>query len=285
MTTERTAFKIPRDSNLNYLPFVYFLPEDMFYKLPTLYKIPRELGGIIHDENMIKLIKSDQFLDDITDAIAMLILPHLGFGGKLNQFTGYSLVYFVACQTQLWVKLLEEVTGWGLNQLFKLKPTTTIHFFETDYIKNVMAQVAERGKNIEAIKNLLAVQREFPCDEDFEQVLSNVRIDFYRKWYHTRSKVGIMASLEEFLESDDGDYYSKVAVDPRNMAEVVASEDYCQRFKSMLSERDLKILELREDGYIFEEIAEKLGYKTHSAVVKRMQAIKEVFLEYEKKHK
>jgi len=69
------------------------------------------------------------------------------------------------------------------------------------------------------------------------------------------------------------------------MAEVVASEDYCQRFKSMLSERDLKILELREDGYIFEEIAEKLGYKTHSAVVKRMQAIKEVFLEYEKKHK
>ena len=35
------------------------------------------------------------------------------------------------------------------------------------------------------------------------------------------------------------------------------------------------------EGYTLEEIADRLGYKTHSAVVKRMEAIKKRFLRYE----
>ena len=44
----------------------------------------------------------------------------------------------------------------------------------------------------------------------------------------------------------------------------------------------MAILELRVEGYTFGEIADKLGYKTHSAVVKRMEAIKKRFIQYEK---
>ena len=58
-------------------------------------------------------------------------------------------------------------------------------------------------------------------------------------------------------------------------------EDFCQRFKATLSPKDMAILELRVEGYGYQEIADKLGYKTHSAAVKRMEAIKRRFIQYE----
>lgn len=42
-----------------------------------------------------------------------------------------------------------------------------------------------------------------PCDEDFENWNTNVRIDFIRKWYHTRSKKLQMVSLEACMEDED----------------------------------------------------------------------------------
>ena len=61
----------------------------------------------------------------------------------------------------------------------------------------------------------------------------------------------------------------------------MAGEDFCQRFKATLSPKDMVILELRVEGYGYQEIADKLGHKTHSAVVKRIEAIKWRFIQYE----
>ena len=36
------------------------------------------------------------------------------------------------------------------------------------------------------------------------------------------------------------------------------------------------------EGQTYEEIADRLGYKNHSGVVKRMEAIKKRFIQYEK---
>jgi len=123
------------------------------------------------------------------------------------------------------------------------------------------------------------VVREMPCDEDFEDWNTNVRKDFLRKWYHTRSKKVQMVPLETIV-GDDEDAILVTAADPRDMAEMVASEDYCRRFKARLSNRDREILELREDGYTSNEIADKIGYKNHSGVIKRLKFIKEEFLKY-----
>ena len=40
-------------------------------------------------------------------------------------------------------------------------------------------------------------------------------------------------------------------------------------------------MELRVEGYTYEEIADRLGYKTHSGVIKRMEAVKKRFIQYE----
>jgi hypothetical protein len=120
-----------------------------------------------------------------------------------------------------------------------------------------------------------------PCEEDFERFRTYVRTDFIRKWYHTRSERVQIVPFEECTRGSDEDYHSTIVSDPYDMSEHSASEDYCQRFKKRLSERDLEILEMREDGFTFEDIAEKLGYKNHSGVVKRMQAIKKEFIKYQ----
>ena len=66
-----------------------------------------------------------------------------------------------------------------------------------------------------------------------------------------------------------------------------------ERFTSTLSKRDREILDLKAKGFTDKEIAEKVGYKTHSAVVKRMQKIaslledfsREDYREYQKTFK
>ena len=52
------------------------------------------------------------------------------------------------------------------------------------------------------------------------------------------------------------------------------------QFKATLSEKDMQILELRMSGDTLEEIAEKLGYKNHSGVLKRIRKIGQAYEAY-----
>ena len=46
-------FKVSRSSNLAFLPFVFFLPEDLIVKCPTLYSLPRCMSMIACSEEHI----------------------------------------------------------------------------------------------------------------------------------------------------------------------------------------------------------------------------------------
>jgi hypothetical protein len=290
MPTQFAAYSIPRDSNLNYLPFMYILPFESVSKYPTLRRIPRCLGEVARSQKFIDLIDSDQFLNEIIDAVSALAFPHFGFGGWKEHYTGYSPVWQLSNALNLWTHLLEQETGWGLQRLLRIPADEVIPYFDPDFIKDVMSRIVKRGISEHGLQPILDVVREMPCHEDFEDYRTNVRIDFYRKWYHTRSKIK-MVSLEICMSSEDdegdaGDFIEFTVADTRrDIAVLVESDDYIARFKALLSDKDRTILEMREDGYTFEEIAGKLDYKNHSGVVKRMQAIKEAYLEYESKNK
>ena len=273
--------RISRDSNLIHLPIMYFLPEEVFYSCPTLRTLPRKVRDVIYSEEMMEIVNSDQFMNELKNAVSHIVFPHLGFHGWKEHYSGYFPGWTVSYMTGLWSQLLELEIGWSFNKLFEFSPYEEIPFFETDLINDVMANIVGIGCGYANIQEILDICREMPCDEDFEPGLSRARIDFIRKWYHTRSKVGVMASLESVMENGDRDYYSRVPASSHNLEELAASENFCQRFKQRLSEKDLAILELREDGFTFEEIAERLEYKSHSGVVKRMQAIKKEFLKYQ----
>ena len=170
--------------------------------------------------------------------------------------------------------------GWGVQKLFCLPPNFEIPFFEADDVQAMMKQVVEQTIGEQDWGPMLEAVREMPCDEDFEKWDTHVRKDFLRKWYHTRSKRVRTVSLEACMEDKDSKIHSLPAPEG-DFAEQAAEKDFCNRFKAALPERDRTILELRGEGYGYQEIADKLGYKTHSAVIKRMEAIKKRFVRYE----
>lgn len=273
-------YQFSYDSPVRYLPLAYMLPYDVISRYPTLSKLPRSMGALNAIPGWGKVILSQQFLNEIMDAVASLAFPHFGFGGWKEHYSGYSPVWRLSYALPLWAKGVEKVRGWGVQALFALPPDYEIPFCDPEDVRQVMKQVVEQTIEEQGWGPMLEVIRDVPCEEDFENWDTNVRKDFLRKWYHTRSKRVQTVSLEECMEDENSNIHS--LPDPKgDFTEQVESEDFCQRFKTTLSQKDMAILELRVEGYTLEEIADRLGYKTHSAVVKRMEAIKKRFLQYE----
>ena len=104
--------------------------------------------------------------------------------------------------------------------------------------------------------------------EDYETTSSTGKTDFMRKWHHNRS--GKPSSLDEMMASEDGDVYD--VADPRSEFEqTIISEMQVTAFSEQnITAKDQEILKLRMDGYTEQEIADKVGYKTASAVHKRI---------------
>lgn len=271
------TYKFPCDIPLRYLPLVYMLPYDLLIRCPTLRRLPRSMGALNAPE-WAGVIQSQQFLNEVMDAVASLAFPHFGFGGWKEHYTGWCPVWRLSYALPLWAKGVERLRGWGVQALFNLPPNFEIPFFDPEDVKAVMKLVVEQTIEEQGWGPMLEVIREMPCDEDFEKWDTNVHKDFLRKWYHTRSKRVQTVSLEGCMEDEDSGIHSLPAGDFTGQVE---EADFCQRFKATLSEKDMAILELRVEGYTFGEIADRLGYKTHSAVVKRMEVIKKRFIQYE----
>ena len=197
---------ISHDSNLLYLPLMYFLPEDTIVKCPTLYALPRKVREILYSEERIAIVNSDAFYGEIMDASTHEAFPHFGFRGRKEDYTGYCPVWMLSHMMNAWVNLLEAEIGWNLNALIQIPSSQNIPFFPPEYIKAMMGRVVQRAIKEYDWQPTLDVVREMPCDEDFEKRHSNVRKDFLRKWYHTRSKVK-MVSLEMCLEDDGHGIY------------------------------------------------------------------------------
>lgn len=124
--------------------------------------------------------------------------------------------------------------------------------------------------------------KEFRCFEDFDYRNSRQKIDHYRKWYHTRVKNITVESLEEikerYAENNDGMDWD-IPDERSDMNRTVLEPMVVSEFLASFSETDRQILIMRMEGITLEKIAEKLGYKTHSAIHKR---IRKIGLAYEK---
>lgn len=145
------------------------------------------------------------------------------------------------------------------------------------YLRYIVPKVMEKYNMNVAIQTA----EEFRCFEDFDFRNRRQKTDFYRKWYHTRTKHP-MISLEEFKENyaecHNGQEWEEYD-DRQDFEEAVLSEILVEQFKATLSEKDMAILQMRMEGKTLEEIAEKLSYKNHSGVLKR---IRKIGLAYEK---
>ena len=273
--------------NAEFIPAYLFIPEEIIQKCPQeIKRLPRQVGRFFRDWNTIEIIESDLFLELIIDAYASMVWPYMGVGGSMERFSGYEPAWIFAHSPAYWIQgLMDAGVMPTAEELGNLSPETYVDFVSLEAASALLSFIVPLTMEKHDMPEIIEVAREFRCFEDFDTRNSNQKTDFYRRWYHTRS-IHAELSLEQLLhpdseEDEDGKKKERDLPDPRVDVdeEVVAAVD-ADRFLAGLSEKDRQILLLRLSGHTLEEIADKLGYKNHSGVLKRIRKIGNAYEKY-----
>ena len=127
----------------------------------------------------------------------------------------------------------------------------------------------------QSVPEIMQITKKHGAHEDFNPNVkdNHDRIDFERKWYHTRTKLGIMLSFDD-LDPDDE---SLACWDDESKDDEQAFVDLTKRFLASLDDeidRDIVLFKLK--GKTQSEIAEELGF-SQSAIAKRLKKIEAKF--------
>ncbi len=131
---------------------------------------------------------------------------------------------------------------------------------------------------VESVPEIMGVSKDIGAHEDFATTANTNfdKVDFNRQWDHTRTRVGEMESLNQMedLEHKTPEFATEFSdEDPQAQLEMV--ETIKEFYAFLGDETDVKIFKLKANGYTQKQIAERLGFKTHSAVGKRLKKIEE----------
>ena len=171
------------------------------------------------------------------------------------------------------LKLIEEQPEKAEEILMQFMDANGAFDGDADRLLHNAVETAMKTMNYEEVAKVI---QGTPAYEDFNHSKKNNyrAADFDRKWNHTRTKVETVSMTD--LENEDN--ARQGIADPRaDTAETAIANIKQDKFWAAISEDDKKLLRLRMDGLTHEEIAKQLGYKTHSAVTKRLQKLKENF--------
>ncbi|MGM9636589.1 MAG: hypothetical protein ACI3YK_01235, partial [Eubacteriales bacterium] len=131
----------------------------------------------------------------------------------------------------------------------------------------------------QSVPEILGVAKKNGAHEDFNLSIAENRdkIDFDRKWDHIRTKLGKPLSLDELAVSDPSALENGRSMFDSSDDEYEALEN---QFLDTLNGADREIYLMRKQGLTQKEIAERLGYKSHSAVTKRMEIMKKALIDF-----
>lgn len=136
----------------------------------------------------------------------------------------------------------------------------------TQVVNETLLETVMQGQQLPEINE---IAHKYQTHEDFGDKRNVDSINFHNKWTHAKTKIGEMLSLESLDESVP--------------ASVNTDADYNllrDLFCLTLDDTDSAIFYLIEDGKTQREIAAVLGYKTPSAVSKRVRAIQKKYEEF-----
>ena len=270
--------------NADLIPAFYFIPKSILDKCGSeLNSIPRNPHRLLHDWNAIAMVESDLFLLAIIDAYSFMVWPFMGLGAKREIYSGYEPSWIYAHAAPYWIQELQEekILPTAKELLKNGGVDETFGYVSEEEISDLFSWLVPQTMARHNMNAVIDTAKEFRCFEDFDYRNSRQKIDFYRKWYHTRAKISV-ESLDElkerYAENNDGMDWD-IPDDRSDMNRTVLEPMAVNEFLSSLSKTDRQILTMRMEGSTLEEIAEKLGFKTHSAVYKR---IRKIGLAYEK---
>lgn len=280
----KEVFILPSDSNIQFLPAFYFLPAELVAVSKECFEIPRCPMELTDEpDKWAALINSDVFLQLVMEGIAYLAWPHIGVVDPKEVFSMDDPLYRWIFGIPQHIKHLYEI-GYDLNKIFKMKRGEYFRFLSMEEAHMYMDFLMKCSIHEQDMQPIIEFIKRNRCDEDFAARRSNAKIDFMRKRYHTRNFADrVEASFDQVNEKVQKEYqrtgndiqdYS-INVEEDAIGNVVVDE-----FKQTLTENDMNILELRMQGYTYEEIAKQMGYKNHSGIIKRIRRIAEAWLDF-----
>lgn len=144
-------------------------------------------------------------------------------------------------------------------------------------IDETLIETVMQGQQVPAI---FGVSKKLPQHEDFTERLNQDKINFYNKWTHAKTKLGAPLFFSELSEDESTNIEGVknfFANDPAEEQRYIFLRD---EFAKTLSSTDKEIYYLSEKGLTQKEIADRLGYKTHSAVSKRKKIMNKDFKKF-----
>lgn len=133
----------------------------------------------------------------------------------------------------------------------------------TEVVNETLMNAVMQGQQFQELNE---IAHGAPAHEDFNSKTSHEWINFCHHWEHDKTLVGAVLSLDGFEDITPSDFST--------------DEEYSilrNAFCETLDDTDAEIFRLREVGYTQAEIADRLGFKNHSAVTKHLKSMREKF--------
>ena len=275
---------IPYNDNLIWLPLFYALPEELVKKRPGYLDIPRNIHQLMDSPEHMVLIKEEAFLELVWDCYAWAVWQFIqvpkkdgtyqNIPGTWDNYSGdfplWRWVYEIVSHIRA---KFETDLDMGMKRLIYMKKWEKVPMLSFQQFGNMVGNLTDMivsEQNWQPTIDEIWKNRQI---EDYDGSSTHSR-DFMRSWTHSRTAKHV--SIEELMETGekvDGDVLFEIE-DPRSQfEEKVVGEMQMEQFRNGLTERDKTILQMRYEGHSLQEIADKVGFKTASAVKKHIDKI------------
>ena len=270
------VIKIPKNGGKAWLTLFYSLPQEFVSKRPVYLN---------------SLTKDDTFLELVWDCVAWSAWQYFeipyqnGSGyreipGSPAQYSGDFPLWRLSYSMLPLLRDKFEVSGFSFQQLYNVPEGTELPWLTYQQFGNLIGTLVPeiiQEQNWQPMIDEIWNNRTL---EDFDKRGSQVKLDFMRSWGHSRSRKKTV-SIEQLAEEAEENGTDFDIPDTRSEFEnSVLSELQIAEFAARFSGRDKKILEMKMEGHTAQEIAEAVGYQTHSAVLKRIRHIADCYEDF-----
>ena len=248
---------------VSFLTLFYLFPKEALeLNAKELVDMPRHVLDVMESPYWSAQVNGDLFLSIVCELTARYVWPVLR-KQHYEAFSKDAPEKQLAQMAGYWASLIRKHLPQYSAEQMKLLPREWKQPWNTaEYARDFFVLFAMKGVEVWNWQTVLDCAEEYRCHEDFVSTKTGIGRDFRRKWTHERAAEHIP------LESCTTAY--------------VPEDDWCfkldyERFLASLAPTDRKILRLRMSNYTLQQIAARLGFKTHSAVVKRIEHIGEQY--------
>lgn len=185
------------------LPMFYLLPQKIVERI-NLSDFPRNPHVVINNPDWQEVYHSDYFLLALTDTWAWMMWQFLGIRGGMESYSGYDPFWIMAHALQLWQDLICKL-GATTDKLADCPENASIPYYSMEEASIWCENLAllfwnDTELRMKGIREVVESNR---AHEDYDARYSNIKKDFHRHYYHTRSKKVKMVSLEACMEDDE----------------------------------------------------------------------------------